>query len=49
MDIMDTSPINAGRNEIITFMITSFLVIAGIIGSAAFMAYLVTSLKMRLK
>lgn len=44
-----SSPINAGRYEIVSFMILSFLVIAGIIGSTAFMAYLITRFKMRSK
>jgi len=43
----ETSPINAGRNEIIIFMVSSFLVIAAIIGSAAIAAYLITRFKTR--
>jgi hypothetical protein len=44
-----TSPINAGQYEIMTFMISSFLVILGIIGSVAFTAYLITKTKTRSK
>lgn len=43
----ETSPINAGRNEIIIFMVSSFLVIAAIIGSVALAAYLITKFKTR--
>jgi hypothetical protein len=43
----ETSPINAGRNEIIIFMVSSFLVIAAIIGSVAIAAYLITRFKTR--
>ncbi|MCZ7404607.1 MAG: hypothetical protein O8C67_06705 [Candidatus Methanoperedens sp.] len=43
----ETSPINAGRNEIIIFMVSSFLVIAAIIGSVAIAAYLITKFKTR--
>jgi hypothetical protein len=43
----ETSPINAGRNEIIIFMVSSFLIIAAIIGSAATAAYLITRFKTR--
>jgi len=43
----DATPINAGQYEIIVFMISSFLVISGIIGSVAFTAYLITKNKMR--
>ncbi len=43
----ETSPINAGRNEIIIFMVSSFLIIAAIIGSVAIAAYLITKFKTR--
>ncbi|CAG0999303.1 hypothetical protein METP2_03142 [Methanosarcinales archaeon] len=43
----DTTHINAGRYEMIAFMILSFLVISGIIGSIAFTAYLITKIKTR--
>ncbi|MCZ7380149.1 MAG: hypothetical protein O8C64_01025 [Candidatus Methanoperedens sp.] len=43
----ETSPINAGRNEIMVFMVSSFLVIAAIIGSVAIAAYLITKFKTR--
>ncbi|VVB95399.1 Uncharacterised protein [uncultured archaeon] len=43
----ETSPINAGRNEIIIFMVSAFLVIAAIIGSVAIAAYLITKFKTR--
>lgn len=46
VDNVDTH-INAGRYEIIAFMIVSFLVISGIIGSIAFTAYLITKIKTR--
>jgi hypothetical protein len=46
---VDTTPINAGRYEIIIFMISSFLVISGIIGSMAFTAYLITKIRTRSK
>jgi hypothetical protein len=39
---VDTTHINAGWYEIMIFMISSFLVISGIIGSIAFTAYLIT-------
>ncbi len=42
-----SAPVNVGRNEIIIFMISAFLVIAAIIGSAAIAAYLVTKFKTR--
>ncbi len=44
-----TTPINAGRYEIMVFMILSFLVISGIIGSIAFTAYLITKIRTRSK
>ena len=44
---VDTIYINAGRYEMIIFMIVSFLMISGIIGSIAFTAYLITKSKMR--
>jgi hypothetical protein len=47
VDSLDTTPLNAGRYEIIAFMIMSFLVISGIIGSIAFTAYLITKNKTR--
>ncbi|MFZ3383125.1 MAG: hypothetical protein WA144_04290 [Candidatus Methanoperedens sp.] len=47
VDNIDTIYINAGRYEMITFMIVSFLIISGIIGSIAFTAYLITKSKMR--
>src|SRR5659263_51303 len=47
VDNVYTTHINAGRYEIIAFMISSFLVISGIIGSIAFMAYLITKIKTR--
>ncbi|MFA4958114.1 MAG: hypothetical protein WC556_14190 [Candidatus Methanoperedens sp.] len=43
----DATPINAGQYEMMVFMISSFLVISGIIGSVAFIAYLITKTKMR--
>ena len=43
----DATPINAGQYEMMVFMISSFLVISGIIGSVAFTAYLITKTKMR--
>ena len=43
------SPINAGQYEIMTFMISSFLAIFGLIGSIAFTAYLITKIKTRSK
>ncbi|MGB8218354.1 MAG: hypothetical protein WCE94_13730 [Candidatus Methanoperedens sp.] len=43
----ETSPINAGRNEIIIFMVSSFLLIAAVIGSVALAAYLITRFKTR--
>lgn len=46
---VDTTPINAGQYEIIVFMISSFLVISGIIGSMAFLAYLTTKIRTRSK
>ncbi|NJD53219.1 MAG: hypothetical protein FIB07_10165 [Candidatus Methanoperedens sp.] len=46
LDNVDTH-INAGRYEIIAFMIVSFIVISGIIGSIAFTAYLITKIKTR--
>jgi len=46
---VDTTPINAGWYEIMVFMISSFLVISGIIGSMAFSAYLITKIRMRSK
>jgi len=42
-----STPINAGQYEMMIFMISSFLVISGIIGSVAFIAYLITKTKMR--
>ena len=47
VDNVDTIHINAGRYEMIAFMILSFLVISGIIGSIAFTAYLITKIKTR--
>ena len=47
VDNAGTIHINAGRYEMITFMIVSFLIISGIIGSIAFTAYLITKSKMR--
>jgi hypothetical protein len=46
---VDTTPINAGRYEIMVFMISSFLVISGIIGSITFTAYLITKNRTRSK
>ncbi len=46
---VDTTPINAGRYEIMVFMISSFLVISGIIGSMTFTAYLITKIRTRSK
>jgi len=43
----DATPLNAGRYELMVFMILSFLVILGIIGCVAFTAYLITKTKMR--
>ena len=43
----ETTSLNAGWYEMIVFMISSFLVISGIIGSVAFTAYLITKTKMR--
>lgn len=43
----DATPLNAGQYEMMVFMISSFLVISGIIGSVAFIAYLITKTKMR--
>ena len=47
VDNVYTTHINAGRYEIIAFMVLSFLVISGIIGSIAFIAYLITKIKKR--
>ena len=44
---VEITPVNAGRNEIISFMILSFIVISIIIASAALGAYLITSMKLR--
>jgi len=43
----DATSLKAGRFEMMIFMISSFLVISGIIGSVAFIAYLMTKTKMR--
>lgn len=43
----DATSLNAGWYEMMVFMILSFLVISGIIGSVAFTAYLITKTKMR--
>jgi hypothetical protein len=43
----DTTYINAGWYEMMVFMILSFIVISGIIGSFAFAAYLITKTKKR--
>jgi len=43
----DATSLNAGWYEMMVFMILSFLVISGIIGSVAFTAYLITKNKMR--
>jgi len=43
----DATPINAGLYEMMVFMISSFLIISGIIGSVAFTAYLITKTKMK--
>ena len=45
----DATSLNAGRHEIMLFMILSFLVISGIIGSVAFTAYLITKTKMKVQ
>jgi len=45
----DATPLNAGWYEMMVFMISSFLVISGIIGSVAFIAYLITKTKMRVQ
>ncbi|VVB53251.1 Uncharacterised protein [uncultured archaeon] len=47
VDNSGTIHISAGRYEMIAFMILSFLVISGIIGSIAFTAYLITKIKTR--
>jgi len=44
---VDTTHINAGRYEIMIFMILSFLVISGIIASFAFTAYFITKIRTR--
>jgi hypothetical protein len=46
---VDTTPINASQYEIMVFMLSSFLVISGIIGSMAFTAYLITKIRTRSK
>jgi hypothetical protein len=43
----DATSLNAGWYEMMIFMISSFLVISGIIGGVAFTAYLITKTKMR--
>jgi hypothetical protein len=43
----DAIYLNAGRYEMMIFMILSFLIISGIIGSVAFTAYLITKNKKR--
>jgi hypothetical protein len=43
----DATSLNAGQYEMMVFMITSFLVISGIIGSVTFVAYLITKTKKR--
>jgi hypothetical protein len=43
----DATSLNAGWYEMMIFMILSFLVISGIIGSVAFTAYFITKTKMR--
>ncbi len=43
----DAIPLNAGRDEMMLFMIVSFITLWGIIGSVAFTAYLITKTKMR--
>lgn len=44
---VDTTHINAGWYEIMIFMISSFLVMSGIIGGIAFTAYLITKNRLR--
>jgi uncharacterized protein (DUF58 family) len=43
----DATSLNAGWYEMMIFMISSFLVISGIIGGVAFTAYLITKTKMK--